>query len=112
MASKVSSLLKTAQVAAFASRNINCWTAAITKKHREIYVQTYPVVLQHSDGSTINIQYQEPVGVIRLPLDLTTLTEEDKKRRLEKRKPKTRVKIEDEIDDDFDESRYLKFKKK
>lgn len=112
MVSKVSTLLKSAQVAAFASRNINCWTAAITKKHREIYVQTYPVIVQHFDGSTINIPYQDPVGVISLPLDLTTLTEEQKKRRLEKRKPKIKIKIQDDIEDDFDENRYLKFKKK
>lgn len=113
MASKVFLLLKTTQVAVLTStRDITCWTAAITKKHREIYVRTYPTILQYPDGSTINIQYKEPTGVIRLPLDLSTLTEEEKKRRLAKRIPKTKVKIVDEIEDDFDESRYLKFKKK
>lgn len=116
MASKLSSALKLFQLTALATRNycvrpINCHTAAITKTHRRIYLRTYPTILQFPDGSTINIKYHEPVGVIRLPLDLTTLTEAEMKARLKKRVPKTKVVIEEEIDDDFDESRYLKIKK-
>lgn len=116
MASKLSFFLKPSQLAVFSGRNysvrpFNCHTAAITKTHRRIYLRTYPTILQCPDGSTINMKYHEPVGVIRLPLDLSTLSEEEKKDRLKKRTPKTKIKIEEEIEDDFDESRYLKKKK-
>lgn len=116
MSTRLSSFLKPFQSAAmvrksYSVRPINCHTAAITKTHRRIYLRTYPTVLQLPDGSTFNMKYHEPVGVIRLPLDLKTLTEEEMKARLKKRIPKTKIVIEEEIEDDFDESRYLRKKK-
>lgn len=92
-------------------RNINCWTAAITKKHRTVYEQTYPTTLVFSDGSSIEIQYHEARKIIVLPLNLAELTEAQQKKRLEMRKPKTRVVITDEIEDSFDENRYLSINK-
>lgn len=92
-------------------RQLNCWTADITKKHRKIYEKTYPAVLVHPDGSTVNIQYFEPRKIIKLPLDITTLSELDRKLILESRKPKTKVEIEDEVEDNFDENKYLKIAK-
>jgi len=112
MASKVSLLLKPARSFVQSSRNINCWIAAVTKPHRNIYINTYPTTLQCPDGSTMQIQYHCPIGVIQLPLDLSKLTDEERKRRLAKRIPKTKVKIQDDIEDDFDEDRYLKYTKK
>ena len=65
----------------------------------------------YPNGSTSIIRYHEPRAVIQLPLDLSTLTEAERKERIERRKPKTKVVIEEEIEDDgFDESRYIKFK--
>ncbi|XP_014209484.1 39S ribosomal protein L55, mitochondrial [Copidosoma floridanum] len=112
MSSKVSLLLKPVKVFVQSSRNINCWIAAITRPHRKIYLNTYPTIMQLPDGSTINIPYHCPIGVIKLPLDLSTLTEEQKKARLMKRIPKTTVKIQEDIEDDFDSSRYVKYTKK
>ncbi|KAL7292540.1 hypothetical protein TKK_0014110 [Trichogramma kaykai] len=84
----------------------------ITRRVVKHLIKSYPTLLQYPDGSTIMIPYHEPVGVIKLPLDLNTLTEAEKKARLLKRIPRTKVKIVDDIEDDFDESRYLKFTKK
>ncbi|KAL0119875.1 hypothetical protein PUN28_007953 [Cardiocondyla obscurior] len=92
-------------------RNLNCWTTAITKKHRAIYERTYPTVLVFSNGSSIEIDYHEPRKIIILPLNLAELTEAEQKKRLEMRKPKTKVVITEEIEDSFDENRYLNFKK-
>lgn len=92
-------------------RYFNCWTAAITKKHRAIYEHTYPTTLVLSDGSSIEIEYHEPRKIIVLPLNMSDLTEEEQKKRLEMRKPKTKVVITEDIEDSFDENRYLNFKK-
>ncbi|KAM0733694.1 Large ribosomal subunit protein mL55 [Formica fusca] len=96
---------------AIGQRNLNCWTAAITKKHRRIYERTYPTILVLPDGSSIEIEYHEPRKIITLPLNVGELTPEQQKKRLEMRKPKTKVVITEEIEDSFDENRYLNFKK-
>ncbi|KAK7082418.1 Large ribosomal subunit protein mL55 [Halocaridina rubra] len=66
----------------------------------------YPTKLMQSDGSTITIRYHEPRRIIKLPLDLATLTEAERRRRLEARKPKKKVVIEEDIDDGFDLTNY------
>lgn len=96
---------------AMGRRNLNCWTAAITKKHRKIYERMYPIILVLSDGSSMDIEYHEPRKIITLPLNLAELTPEQQKRRLEMRKPKTKIVITEEIEDSFDENRYLNFRK-
>ncbi|GAB1862100.1 Cystinosin-like protein [Camponotus japonicus] len=96
---------------AIGQRNFNCWTAAITKKHRRVYERTYPTTLVLSDGSSIEIEYHEPRKIITLPLNIKELTLEQQKKRLEIRKPKRKVIITKEIEDTFDENRYLNFKK-
>lgn len=50
--------------------------------------------------------------VLQLPLNIWTLSEAERKARLEKRKPKQRVKIEDDVEDEFDSSKYIKYLKK
>lgn len=44
-----------------------------------------------------------------MPVDLTTLTEEEKLLRLEARKPKQKVKYIDDLDDTYDNKKYLKY---
>lgn len=48
----------------------------------------------------------------QLPLDLSLLSEEEKKIRLDKRKPKKKVKIIDDIQDGYNAKKYLKYMKK
>jgi hypothetical protein len=52
---------------------------------RPLYSRLYPVLLVNTDGSTVYINYHEPIQIIRLPFDLSTLDDVGKKRRLLKR---------------------------
>jgi len=49
---------------------------------------------------------------LQLPLDLSTLSEAERMARLERRKPKKKVKIEEDIEDDFDARKYVHLLKK
>jgi hypothetical protein len=51
---------------------------------RPLYAQLYPTVLVKPDGSTIRINYHEPLAIINLPFDLSNLDEQERKRRLMK----------------------------
>ncbi|XP_076640566.1 mitochondrial ribosomal protein L55 [Colletes latitarsis] len=101
-------LLRSTQIALSIRRNLNCWTAAITRKHRKIYIRTYPTHLILSDGSSINIEYNDPRMIIKLPLDVDTISEVERKMRVAARTPISKIKILDEIDDDFDEFEYIR----
>lgn len=111
-------------------RCLNSLSASITRPHRTKYLRTYPTVLVNPDGSTINIRYKEPRQIIKvlysnvikhkkntfyisqLPLNIWTLSEVERKAKLELRKPKKKVKIVEDIEDNYDSSRYLKYLKK
>ncbi|XP_044271758.1 39S ribosomal protein L55, mitochondrial [Tribolium madens] len=93
-------------------RFLNCHSASITRPHRLTYKRTYPTVLVNPDGSTINIKYHEPRQIIKLPLNIWILSEAERKARLEARKPKKKVRYEDDIDDSFDANKYVKYLKK
>ncbi|XP_043249564.1 39S ribosomal protein L55, mitochondrial [Colletes gigas] len=101
-------LLRSTQIALSIRRNLNCWTAAITKKHRKIYMRTYPTHLILSDGSSINIEYDVPRMIIKLPLDMDTISEEQRKIRVAARKPLSKIEVLEEIDDNFDEFEYIR----
>ena len=50
--------------------------------------------------------------LFQLPLDLSLLSEAERKARLRKREPKEKILVKDDIDDDFDSSQYRKLTKK
>ncbi|XP_032511003.1 large ribosomal subunit protein mL55 [Danaus plexippus] len=112
MNSKILLNLRSAISNCCSKRNLNNNVASITKIHREIYTRMYPTKVVLPNGASINIRYHEPRKIIRLPLDLSSLSEEEKKLRLEKRKPKRKVKISDTIEDNFNAKKYLKYLKK
>ncbi|XP_050436459.1 39S ribosomal protein L55, mitochondrial [Adelges cooleyi] len=87
-------------------------SASITKIHRKIYPQHYLTKIVKPDGSSFTVRYHEPRMIIKLPLDLNLISEEEKKRRIEARRPKKKVKIVEELNDSFDRSKYLKYFKK
>ncbi|XP_013771950.1 39S ribosomal protein L55, mitochondrial-like [Limulus polyphemus] len=89
----------------------NSSLASTTKVHRLIYKRLYPTVLVLPDGSTVNIRYHEPRKIIKLPLDMNSLTEEEQKQRLARRKPKEKLVVEEEIEDSFDANKYIKMSK-
>lgn len=47
-----------------------------------------------------------------MPLDLSTLTEAERKARVEKRKPRQKIHVEEELEDTFNSNKYLKYIKK
>uniref|UniRef100_A0A6B2E474 Putative 39s ribosomal protein l55 mitochondrial n=1 Tax=Phlebotomus kandelakii TaxID=1109342 RepID=A0A6B2E474_9DIPT len=94
-------------------RSISSTTAGITKIHRSVYARTYnPTVVVLPDGSTFNIPYHEPRKIIRLPLDLNTLPEEERKVRMDRRKPMKKIRVYEEVDDSFSSQKYIKMLKK
>ncbi|CAD6992529.1 39S ribosomal protein L55, mitochondrial [Ceratitis capitata] len=93
-------------------RCISSATAAVTRLHRSVYCRMYPTVVVQPDGSTINIRYHEPRKIIKLPLDLSTLSEAERKARLEARKPRKKIKIAEEVEDTFNAKKYMKYIKK
>uniref|UniRef100_A0A1Q3FG47 Putative mitochondrial ribosomal protein l55 n=1 Tax=Culex tarsalis TaxID=7177 RepID=A0A1Q3FG47_CULTA len=90
-------------------RSLSSNTAAVVKVHRSIYARRYPTMVVLPNGATININYHEPRRIIKLPLDLSLLSEAERKARLDKRKPKQKIRIEDEVKDNFNARKYLKF---
>ncbi|XP_023950930.1 39S ribosomal protein L55, mitochondrial [Bicyclus anynana] len=93
-------------------RNLNNNVASITRIHREIFTRMYPTKVVLPNGASINIRYHEPRKIIKLPLDLSALSEDEKKARLEKRKPKRKVKVTEIVEDNFNAKKYLKYIKK
>ncbi|XP_056319878.1 39S ribosomal protein L55, mitochondrial [Danio aesculapii] len=86
---------------------------SVVRLGRQKYERMYPVLLVRPDGSTINIRYQEPRKLMKMPVDITTLSEMERKIRMRKREPKKGAKKElEDYDDDFKADDYSKFWKK
>ncbi|XP_010610333.1 39S ribosomal protein L55, mitochondrial [Fukomys damarensis] len=85
--------------------------AALTRLHRQAYPRLYPVLLVKQDGSTIHIRYWEPRHMLAMPLDLDTLSPEERRARLRKRETQLQHKKEEEPEliDDFDTESYRRF---
>ncbi|KAK2143311.1 hypothetical protein LSH36_855g01082 [Paralvinella palmiformis] len=90
----------------------NCNYAAVTKIKRIYYPKMYPTVMVLADGSTIHLRHKEPRQVLKLPLDLSKLSEEERAIILARRKPKQKVVVEEEIEDEFDVNQYSHLWKK
>ncbi|XP_038611658.1 39S ribosomal protein L55, mitochondrial isoform X2 [Tachyglossus aculeatus] len=88
--------------------------AALTRVHRAAYARCYPVLLVREDGSTIRIRYREPRHLLAMPVDMDTLSPEERKARLRRRNSRLAGKKDEEPEvlDHFQLDRYQKFWKK
>ena len=79
---------------------------------KKLFPRMYKVLVVNQDGSTYSICHRYPHEIIPLPLDLSTLTEEeraarDKKRRMAKRRKYVVEEEEmEEEDEEWDQSQY------
>lgn len=83
--------------------------ASIAKTNRKVFARMYPTVVVNPDGSSFRIKHPEPRKILKLPVDVNMLPLDEKKMRLARYQPKKRVKIEDDLDDNFDVNRYKHF---
>ncbi|XP_063408970.1 large ribosomal subunit protein mL55-like [Mytilus trossulus] len=80
---------------------------SVCRVKRSIFRQMYPTTLVLPDGATINIRYHEPRRIIKLPLDVETLSEEDRKKRLKRRTKIRKIEVKDDgNEDDFSMNKY------
>ncbi|KAH3730975.1 39S ribosomal protein L55, mitochondrial-like isoform X2 [Dreissena polymorpha] len=86
----------------------NSYKAGIARVNKKDFVRTYPVLVVQPDGSSLYIRYKEPRQILRLPEDLTKLTEEQKAERRRKLYPVKKIEVKEEIEDDFDPNEYAK----
>ncbi|XP_077346738.1 large ribosomal subunit protein mL55 [Lithobates pipiens] len=88
--------------------------AVIGRSGRSAYLRTYPVLLVQPDGSTITIHYKEPRRMLTIPIDVTTLSEDERKarQRLRDQSKKVKAKEEKDIYADISLDEYKKFWKK
>ncbi|XP_069815245.1 large ribosomal subunit protein mL55 [Dendropsophus ebraccatus] len=95
-------------------RSQNSNRACIGRSGRTTFLRSYPVVLVQPDGSTITIQYKEPRRMLIMPIDITSLSEEERKARLRQRNQAQRssTKKEQEVYDDISLEEYSQFWRK
>ncbi|XP_062951366.1 large ribosomal subunit protein mL55 [Cynocephalus volans] len=85
--------------------------ALLTRVRRQAYARLYPVLLVRQDGSTIHIRYREPRRILVMPIDLDTLSPEERRARLRRREAQLRPRKEEEPEpvDSFDVEHYRQF---
>ncbi|KHJ48833.1 hypothetical protein D918_01138 [Trichuris suis] len=87
MLSFAATLLKTRNCIPAIAARFDCYMASLGKVKRKIYRRLYPVMMVLPDGSAIMVRYNEPRQIIKLPVDLSTLSEAERRERLAARRP-------------------------
>ena len=75
---------------------------SITRVKKIAYPRSYKVRLVNPDGSSYMIRHSKPIGLIKLPVDPNSLSEEEKKARIKRLKYGNIKK--DETVEDFNET--------
>ncbi|RVE74103.1 hypothetical protein OJAV_G00038060 [Oryzias javanicus] len=92
---------------------LNSNRSSVVRCGRQKYERLYPVMLVRPDGSTINIRYKEPKRILQMPINVATLSEEERRSRLKKKEVKAPKSQTAEVqEDDFSAEHYSHLWKK
>ncbi|XP_070688644.1 large ribosomal subunit protein mL55 [Pempheris klunzingeri] len=92
---------------------LNSNRTSVVRYGRQRYERLYPVLLVRPDGSTVSIRYREPRRVLMMPVNLATLSEEERRARQKKREvKKTKKETAVYYEDDFKADKYSHFWKR
>lgn len=105
----INQLLATVQPVLVAQRFINANRASVTKIKRAKYMRLYPTTAVLPDGSTISVKYPEPRVLLRLPINLETATDAQKRQIQLLRRPKQTLKVTEDTGEAFDPMKYIKY---
>lgn len=101
-------LLTLTTLCRFPARELNTNRAVVAKIKRAKFSRLYPVTTVLPDGSTITVKYHEPKSLIRLPLDYDAASEEEKKKILAIRRPRTKLRTSEDTGKAFDPMKYVR----
>ncbi|XP_072294650.1 large ribosomal subunit protein mL55 [Eucyclogobius newberryi] len=87
---------------------------SVVRCGRQLYERSFPVLLLRPDGSTVHVRYREPRRLLVMPVDMSTLSEEERKSRQKRREVKrsTPSAPAEEYQDHFRADQYTRFWKK
>ncbi|KAK4474970.1 hypothetical protein MN116_002072 [Schistosoma mekongi] len=84
----------------------NANRAAICRINRRIYGRMYPVNLIYPNGGFIRIRFHEPRIMLQIPVDLDDCSPEEKQKRLLRRYPRSKLTLQEQLEDTFDQEAY------
>ena len=77
-----------------------------TTQKRSTFPRMYRTLLVRPDGSTVTIRYKEPVKMIKMPIDVTVLSDAERTKLWLSRQEKVVDSFDDDIQDDFKVNEY------
>ncbi|CAH8874105.1 unnamed protein product [Trichobilharzia szidati] len=84
----------------------NANRAVFTRIHRRIYSRTYPVNLVYPNGGYIRLRFHEPRVMLQIPVDLDECSPEEKQKRILRRHPRSKLNLQEQLEDTFDQEAY------